>query len=78
MKKQTLNLFEEINQFEIIRALSNVSVDENVYYFTKTLLNVIHRFIAPERFVCSGTDPTWINNKFKKLINQKNFAYKSY
>ena len=69
MKKQTLNLFEEINQFEMIRALSNVSVDENVYYFTKTLLNVIHRFIAPERFVC---------NKFKKLINQKNFAYKSY
>ena len=37
-----------INKFDWIRALSNVSVDEKVYYFNETLLNIIHNFIPHE------------------------------
>ena len=61
-----------------MRALSNVSVDKKVCYFTKTLINVIHNFIPHERVVCEDRDPPWINKEIKKLINEKNSAYKSY
>ena len=33
------------NDFNRIRALSNVSVDEKVFYLTETLVNVIHNFV---------------------------------
>ena len=65
------------NEFDWIRALSNVTVDEKVCYFTKTLLNIIHNFIPNEIIVCGDRDPPWINNEIKKLINEKNSAYKS-
>ena len=38
------------------------------------LHNLIHDFIPHKRIVCNGRDPSWINNKIKKLINNKNFA----
>ena len=52
-----------INEFGSIRALSNVSINEKVCYFTKTLLNIIHNFIPHERNVCDNRAPPWINNK---------------
>ena len=61
-----------------IRTLSNVSVDEKVCYFTKTLLNIIHNFVSLERIICDGKDPPRINNEIKKLINEKNSASKLY
>ena len=67
-----------INNFDRIRALSNVSVDERICYFIKSTnlhnpqLYIIHNYFLDER------DPPWINNKIKKLINEKNSAYKSY
>ena len=67
-----------INEFDWIRALSNVIVDEKVCYFTKTLLNIIHDFIPHEIIFCDVRDPPWINNEIKKLINEKNSTYKSY
>ena len=67
-----------INKYDWIRALSNDSIDEKVCCFTETLLNIIHNFIPHERIVCDNRDPSWINNEIKKLINEKNFAYKSY
>ena len=66
------------NESDWIRALSNVSVDEKVHYFTKTLLNIIHNFIPYERYFCDDRDPPWINYEFKTLINVKNSACKSY
>ena len=60
-----------------IRSLSNLSVDEKVRYFTKTLLNIIHNFISYERIVDDDSDPFWINNEIKKLMNNKHSAYKS-
>ena len=67
-----------IDEFDWIRAPSNVSIDRKVCYFTKTLLNIIHGFIPHERIVCDDRDPPWMNNEIKKLINKKSVAYKSY
>ena len=39
----------------------------------KRVVSIIHNFILHERI-----DPSWINNKTEKLINEKNSAYKSY
>ena len=63
-----------INEFDWIRALSNVSTDKKVCYFTETLLNIIHNFILHERIVCDDRDPPWMNNEIKKLINDKKFG----
>ena len=46
-----------INKFDWIRALSNVSIDKKVCYFTETLLNIIHNFIPRKRIVCDDRDP---------------------
>ena len=40
-----------LNQFDWIRALSNVNADEKVCCFIETLLNIIHNFIPHERIV---------------------------
>ena len=83
MKNQMLNLSEGLlNRIGAlsnkIRALSNVSVDERVCYFIKSTnlhnpqLYILHNYFLDER------DPPWINNEIKKLINEKNSAYKSH
>ena len=78
-KKANLELIgRAINEFYWRRALSNVSVDEKVRYFTETLLNIIHNFIPHERIACSDRNPPWINNEIKGLINEKNAACKLY
>ena len=35
-------------------------------------------YIPQEAIVCNDRDPPWINKNIKKLINDKNHAYKSY
>ena len=78
-EKANLELIRRpINEFDWIRALSNVSIDKKVCYFTETLLNIIHNFIPHEIIVWENRDPPWMNNKIKKLINEKNLDYKSY
>ena len=67
-----------IDQFDWVRALSNVNVDEKVYFFTKTLLNIIQNFIPHETITCDDRDPPWINKEIKKLMLEKNLAFKSY
>ena len=67
-----------IDQFDWVRALCNVNVDEKVYFFTKMLLNIIQNFIPHETITCDDRDPPWINKEIKKLMLEKNVAFKSY
>ena len=67
-----------IDQFDWVRALSNVNADEKVYFFTKMLLNIIQNFIPHETITCDNRDPPWINKEIKKLMLEKNLAFKSY
>ena len=48
-----------IDQFDLLRALSNVNVDKKVYFFTKTLLNIIQNFIPHETIICADRDPPY-------------------
>ena len=48
-----------IDQFDLLRALSNVNVDKKVYFFTKTLLNIIQNFIPHEIIICADRDPPY-------------------
>ena len=67
-----------IDQFDWLRALSNVNADEKVYFFIKTLLNIIQTFIPHEINICDDRDPPWINKEIKKLMVEKSLAFKSY
>lgn len=62
LKKQNPELIRRvINEFDWIGALSKVSVDEKVCYFTETLLNIFHNFISHEIIACNYRDSPWIN-----------------
>ena len=67
-----------MDQFDWLRTLSNINADEKVYFFTKTLLNIIQNFIPHETIICDDGDPPWIKKKIKKLMIEKNLAFKSY
>ena len=71
-------MIRAIDQFDWLRVLSNVNVDEKVYFFTKTLLNIIQNFIPHETIICDDRDPPWINKGMKKLMIEKNLAFKLY
>ena len=60
-----------IGQFDWLRALSNVNVDEKVCFFTKTLLNIIQNFIPHETIIPDDKDLPWINKEIKKLMVEK-------
>ena len=51
-RENTELIIRATDQFDWLRALSNVNVDENVYFFTKTLLNIIQSFIPRETIIC--------------------------
>ena len=41
-----------IDQFDWLKNLSNVNVDVKVYFFIRTLLNIIQNFIPYETIIC--------------------------
>ena len=67
-KANTELIRRTIDQFDWLRTLSSVNVDEKVYFFTKTLLNIIQNFIPHETIICDERDPPWINKEIKKLM----------
>ena len=67
-----------IDQFDWLRALSNISVDEKVYFFTKTLLNIIQNFIPHEAIIWDHRESPLINKEIKKMMVEKNLTFKSY
>ena len=67
-----------IDQFDWLKTLSSVNVDEKIYFFTKALLNIIQNFIPHETIICDHRDPPWINKEIKKLMIEKNLAFKLY
>ena len=50
----------------------NVSVEEEVFYFTKTFLSIIYNFISDETIICDDKTPSWINKAIKKKLIEKN------
>ena len=67
-----------INEFPWERRFTNSDVDEKVHLFNKTIKNIVSNYIPHETIVCNDRDSPWINKNIKKLVNDKNDAYKSY
>ena len=75
IKEQLLNLSEGL----LVKSpRSNVNGDEKMYFFTKTLLNIIQNFIPHETIICDDRDLPWTNKEIKKLVVEKNLAFKTY
>ena len=77
-KANSENIRKAISEFPWERRFANSDVDENVYLFNKTIKNIVSNYIPQEAIVCNDRDPPWINKNIKKLINDKNHAYKCY
>ena len=61
-------LHEKIN---CQKAFLNISVNEKVVIFNKTVLNILSYFVPHETIVCDDKNPLWFNNKIKTLIQAK-------
>ena len=53
-------------------------VNEKVYLFNKTIKNIVSDYIPHETIICNDKDSPWNNKNIRKLINDKNHAYRSY
>ena len=71
-RTNTVLIRRAIDQSDWLRAISNVNVDEKVYFFTKMLLSKIQNFIPHGTFICNDRDPPWINKEIKKLMIENN------
>ena len=49
-----------------------------VFLFNRTIKNILSNYIPHEITICDDRDPTWINNKVKELINEKNDTFQYY
>ena len=53
------------------RAFFNTNVNEKVFFFSNTILNILSNFIPHETIVCDDKDPPWFNRAIKSLIQEK-------
>ena len=67
-----------INEFSWERCFANISENNKVHMFNKTTKKIMSNYIPHETIICDDRDPPWINKDIKKLILDKNHAYKSY
>ena len=73
---QLLNRTTETFNWEKLR--ENKNVNEQLYLFNKTTLNIFHNFIPNKNIICNDKDHPWFNNQIKTLIEKKNHLFKSY
>ena len=74
----TLLLNRTIETFSWEKLLENKNVNEQLYLFNKTVLNIFHNFISNKNRICNEKDPPWFNNQIKRLNEKKNHLFKSY
>ena len=49
-----------------------------VHSFNRTIKNILHNFILHEIITCNDRDPPWINSSIRRLIQDKNEAYRPF
>ena len=69
---------EAINLFDRESSLNNLNVNEHVFVFNETIMNIMSNF-APNEFVtCDDQDPFWMNRFIKNLIVAINDFHKKF
>ena len=49
-----------------------------VFLYKRTIRNILSNYIPLEIIICDDRDPPWIDNRVKKLINEKIDTFQSY
>ena len=52
--------------------------DEQVHFFSKTILNVFHNYIPIKTILFNDKDAPWFNNKIRKTLTKKNEIFEQY
>ena len=56
----------------------NKSVHEQVSIFNNTLMNIFSSYILNRFVTIADKNPSWITERIKNIIIEKNYIYKSY
>ena len=67
-----------INGFQWEKSFQIMNVNYMVHLFNRTIKNILHNFIPHEIITCDDRDPPWIDSSIKRLIQDKNEAYKRF
>ena len=67
-----------ITYFNWDRAFLNPNVNEKVFIFSNTMMNILSNFIPHETIACDDKDPPWFNKAIKSLIQEKKDTFKKY
>ena len=70
-KANTDHIKRAINGFTQKRSFANLDMNDKVYFFNKTIKNILSNFIPHETITFDDRDPPWINSQVKHLINKK-------
>ena len=77
-KTKTQFLNRTTKTFNWEKLLENKNVNERLYLFDKTMLNIFHNFIPNKNIICNDKHPHSFNNLIKTLIETKTYLFKSY
>ena len=67
-----------INGFQWEKSFQNMNVNDMVHLFNRTIKNILPNFIPQETIAFDDRDPPWINSSIRRLIQDKNEAYKHF
>ena len=77
--KTNTQLFKRSSEtFNWEKLLENKNVNDQLYLFNKTMLNIFHNLIPNKNIICNDKNPPWFNNQIKALTEKKNHLFKSY
>ena len=60
-----------IDNFDWDRAFLNLSLNDQVEFFSNTLINMFRNFIPHELIKCNSKDPPWMNKEIKSALQKK-------
>ena len=67
-----------VHLFPWEKALRNLSINDMIFLFNKTVKDIISNYIPHETVTFDDRDPLWINKNVKQLILEKNEMYEKY
>ena len=78
--KQTETLFIQcaINEFNWDNAFSNIDIDKKLRFLANYFVRYLSNHCPSKTIICNDTDPPWLTDKIKTLIEENNALCKSF
>ena len=77
-KANTDQIRKALKQFSWDRSFKNLSVNEMVFLFNRTIKNIFSNYIPHETIICEDRNSPWIKNRVKELIIEQNNTFQCY